>query len=125
MQYAVTQEHETETPFENEYWNNFEKGIYVDVTTGEPLFSSADKYDAKTGFPSFTKPLDPNTITEIDDVFDENLNLEAISRVGKAHLGHIYNDDPDGSRRYSINSAALLFIPESELEEKGYGYLKK
>lgn len=125
LQYTVTQEHETETPFENEYWNNFEKGIYVDVTTGEPLFSSADKYDAKTGFPSFTKPLDPNTITEIEDVFDEDLNLEAISRIGMAHLGHIYNDGPDGSRRYSINSAALLFIPESELEEKGYGYLKK
>ncbi|MDD5945802.1 MAG: peptide-methionine (S)-S-oxide reductase MsrA [Clostridia bacterium] len=123
IQYAVTQENKTETPFENEYWDKFDEGIYVDVTTGEPMFSSKDKFDAKTGFASFTKPIDPNAVTEFPDVFDENLTLQVMSRVGKAYLGHIYTDGPNGSKRYSINSAALRFVPACDMEKEGYGYL--
>ena len=124
LQYEVTQESKTESAFENEYWNKFDDGIYVDITTGEPMFSSKDKYDAKTGFASFGKPLDPNAVIEFPDVLDENLTLQATGRVGKTFLGHIYNDGPDGGKRYSINSAALRFIPAEDLEKEGYGYLK-
>lgn len=123
IQYAVTQEHSTEEKFNNEFWNHFEDGIYVDITTGEPLFSSKDKFDAGTGFASFLKPIDPNAIIEIPDVLDEDLNIGASSRVGKAHLGHVFNDGPNGRKRYSINSASLKFIPANKMKSEGYEYL--
>lgn len=123
IQYAVTQEHKTEEPFNNEYCDFDSDGIYVDVTTGEPLFSSKNKFDAGTGYPSFTKPIDPNAIIETPDVFDDDLNIEALSRVGKAHLGHVFYDMPNEEKRYSINSAALRFIPTAKMANEGYGYL--
>ncbi|MCD8037360.1 MAG: peptide-methionine (S)-S-oxide reductase MsrA [Clostridiales bacterium] len=123
LQFAVTQENESESPFENEYWDKFDDGIYVDITTGEPLFSSKDKYDAGDGYASFKKPIDPNAIEEFPDVFDEDLTMQAISRVGRAFLGHIY-DEPGGKKRYSINSASLRFIPSADIDKEGYGYIK-
>lgn len=122
IQYSVTQQFENEEPFNNLYWDKFDKGIYADITTGEPLFSSGDKYDAGTGFPAFRKPMDPNVIRELPDVTDPLLTPAAISRVGMCYLGHIYEDK--GRKHYSINSAALMFIPENEMDEKGYGYIK-
>lgn len=125
LEFSVTQENMTETPYDNEYWDKFEDGIYVDITTGEPLFSSKDKFDSKTGFASFTKPIDPNTVTEFPDVFDEDLTIQAMSRVGKAYLGHVYEDGPNGGKRYSINSASLKFVPAADMENEGLGYLRK
>ncbi|HSJ38006.1 MAG TPA: peptide-methionine (R)-S-oxide reductase MsrB, partial [Planococcus sp. (in: firmicutes)] len=124
-QYRVTQEDGTETAYSNEYWDNYEPGIYVDITTGEPLFSSADQYDSKTGWPSFTKPIDPAVVTEHDDRGLFMARTEIRSRAGDAHLGHVFTDGPEdrGGLRYCMNSAALLFIPEAEMEEAGYGYL--
>ena len=123
LQYCVTQENATEEPFKNEYWDKFDSGIYVDITTGEPLFSSSDKYDAGTGFATFSKPIDPNAVIEAPDVLDENLTIEASSRIGRAHLGHIYTDGPRGQKRYSINSASLRFIPSENIVKEGYSYL--
>lgn len=123
MQKYVTQHEGTEKPFDNEYWDNHEEGIYVDVVTGEPLFSSTDKYDSGTGWPSFTKPIaDHNIKTKTDNkLFAER--TEVRSSGGDSHLGHVFPDGPKehGGSRYCINSAALKFIPKDELEAKGYG----
>jgi peptide methionine sulfoxide reductase msrA/msrB len=121
-QYRVTQEEGTEPPFANEYWNNHEPGIYVDVTTGEPLFSSKDKFDSGTGWPSFTRPLDPKTIDEKSDDTHGMVRTEVRSKTGDAHLGHLFDDGPAPTgMRYCINSASLRFIPAGQLEAEGYG----
>ena len=125
LQYRVTQENHTEPPFENEYWNNKQQGIYVDVVTGEPLFSTLDQYDAESGWPSFTRPLEDNVIYKVDTSLNM-LRVEVRSRHGNSHLGHLFDDGPmpDGLR-YCINSASLRFIPVEDLEKEGYGeYLK-
>jgi len=123
MQKYVTQHEGTERAFDNEYWDNKEEGIYVDVVTGEPLFSSTDKYDSGTGWPSFTKPIaDHNIKTKTDKkLFTER--TEVRSSGGDSHLGHVFPDGPKehGGSRYCINSASLKFVPKAEMEEKGYG----
>jgi peptide-methionine (R)-S-oxide reductase len=122
IQYAVTQEDHTETPFRNEYWDNHEAGIYVDVVSGEPLFSSLDKYDSGTGWPSFTKPLEPaNIMTKVDrSLFD--VRTEVRSKNANSHLGHLFDDGPPPrGLRYCMNSAAMRFIPVSRLAAEGYG----
>ena len=125
MQYAVTQLSATEPPFKNEFWDHKEEGIYVDITTGEPLFSSKDKFDSGCGWPSFTKPIDPFTVQENPDFSHGMIRTEVKSRVGNAHLGHVFDDGPrdKGGLRYCINSAALRFIPKKDMEKEGYGYL--
>ncbi|MDD4844647.1 MAG: peptide-methionine (R)-S-oxide reductase MsrB [Anaerotignum sp.] len=122
LQYAVTQENETEPPFSNEFWQTQEEGIYVDITTGEPLFTSKDKFQSACGWPAFAKPLDPNTVLEYDDLSHNMLRTEVRSRAGNAHLGHIFTDGPTelGGMRYCINSAALRFIPKKDMEHEGY-----
>ncbi|MBX3023935.1 bifunctional methionine sulfoxide reductase B/A protein [bacterium] len=121
-QYRVTQECGTEPPFHNAYWDNHEPGIYVDVVTGEPLFSSRDKFDSGSGWPSFTKPLEPNVV-ETSDRSHGMVRVEVRSKHGDSHLGHVFDDGPRdaGGRRYCINSASLRFIPASKLAEEGYG----
>jgi methionine-R-sulfoxide reductase len=122
LQYAVTQEDYTETPFRNQYWDNHEAGIYVDVVSGEPLFSSLDKYDSGTGWPSFTRPLEPsNIVTKVDkSLFD--VRTEVRSRNANSHLGHLFDDGPPPrGLRYCMNSAAMRFIPVSRLAAEGYG----
>jgi methionine-R-sulfoxide reductase len=124
LQYKVTQEAGTEKPFANKYWNNKRAGIYVDVVSGEPLFSSLDKYDSGSGWPSFTKPIDDHYIAARgDDSLLFQPRTEVLSRYGKSHLGHVFNDGPEksGGMRYCINSAALRFIPVEDLEKEGYG----
>lgn len=126
-QYAVTQEAATEPPFQNEYWDNHEKGIYVDVVTGEPLFSSGDKFDSGTGWPSFTKGIDENTLVLLPDSSSGTVHTEVRSRAGNSHLGHVFygeNESPSGVR-FCINSAALRFVPYSDMDGEGYGYLKE
>lgn len=125
LQYDVTQRNATEPPFENEYASFFKKGIYVDITTGEPLFSSEDKFESSCGWPSFSKPIDPCVVKEFDDISFGMIRTEVRSRVGNAHLGHVFEDEPykKGGLRYCINSASLKFIPMEQMEEKGYGYL--
>lgn len=113
----------TEKPFENEYWNNKEEGIYVDVISGKPLFSSTDKYDSGTGWPSFTRPIDESLVkTEIDHAFGMQ-RTEVKSASSDAHLGHVFNDGPKehGGLRYCMNSAAMRFVAKNDLEEEGYG----
>ncbi|MCB2081050.1 MAG: peptide-methionine (R)-S-oxide reductase MsrB [Hyphomicrobiales bacterium] len=123
MQYHVTQESGTEPPFQNAYWDNHAEGIYVDAVTGEPLFSSRDKFDSGTGWPSFTKPIAQQSLKEAADTSHGMSRMEVRSNVGDSHLGHVFNDGPKekGGMRYCINSAALRFIPKDKLEEEGYG----
>jgi len=127
IQYDVTQHSATEPPYNNEYWNTFKDGIYVDITTGEPLFVSTDKFESNCGWPSFSKPIDPNVIKENTDTTHGMLRTEVRSRIGDAHLGHVFDDGPQqtGGLRYCINSASLRFIPKAEMENEGYGYLLK
>jgi peptide methionine sulfoxide reductase msrA/msrB len=121
-QYEVTQCSATEPPFDNEFWDHHEPGIYVDVVSGEPLFSSTDKFDSGTGWPSFVRPIEPANVTEHSDNSHGMRRVEVRSVGGDSHLGHLF---PDGPRptgmRYCINSAALRFIPLNKLEEEGYG----
>ena len=127
LQYRVTQENATERPFDNEYWDHFEEGIYVDIVSGEPLFSSRDKYDAGCGWPSFTRPIHEENIVEKLDTSHGMIRTEVRSKYGDSHLGHVFPDGPKdkGGLRYCINSAALRFIKKEDLEKEGYGeYLK-
>ena len=126
-QYRVTQQDETEAPFENEYWDNDEPGLYVDTVSGEPLFASFDKFDSSSGWPSFTKPIDAENILQRRDTSYGTVRTEVRSTHGDSHLGHIFPDGPleAGGRRYCINSASLRFIHRDELESEGYGQFRK
>ena len=126
LQYQVTQEHGTEPPFQNEFWDNKREGIYVDVVSGEPLFSSKDKFDSGSGWPSFTRPLEKENIAEKIDRSHFMVRTEIRSRRGDSHLGHVFPDGPKPTGlRYCMNSAALRFIPKEDLEKEGYGEYKK
>ena len=127
MQYHVTQEHGTEPPFRNEFDEHFEEGLYVDIVSGEPLFSSKDKYNSGCGWPAFTKPLNQENVTEYFDTSFGMRRTEVRSKDAESHLGHVFPDGPReaGGLRYCINSAALRFIPTSKLDEEGYGDYKK
>jgi methionine-R-sulfoxide reductase len=122
IQYSVTQRANTESPFHNDYWDNHEAGIYVDVVSGEPLFSSLDKYESGTGWPSFTRPLDPANIKTKTDRLLGYSRTEVRSAAADSHLGHVFDDGPRPTGlRYCMNSAAMRFIPVSRLEAEGYG----
>lgn len=126
-QYAVTQRNATERPFQNEFWDNKKPGLYVDIVSGEPLFTSMDKFDSGCGWPSFTKPVEANSIVENQDTSHGMVRTEVRSRAADSHMGHVFPDGPReaGGLRYCINSASLRFIPVDQLESEGYGsYLK-
>ena len=127
LQYQVTQQCSTEPAFQNEFWNNKREGIYVDIVSGEPLFSSKDKFDSGTGWPSFTKPLEKTNVTEHKDSSFFMKRVELKSKKAKSHLGHVFPDGPKqaGGLRYCINSSSLKFIPKENLEKEGYGKYKK
>lgn len=125
VQYDVTRRSATEPPFRNEYWDTRAPGIYVDVITGEPLFSSLDKFDSGCGWPSFTKPLPGPRVTEREDLSHGMTRTEVRASGSDAHLGHVFDDGPAGLPRYCINSAALRFVPLEKLDEEGYGEYKK
>lgn len=122
LQYRVTQENETERPFQNEFYNHKEEGIYVDIVSGEPLFSSRDKFDSGCGWPSFSKPLEGENVNEKADYSHRMVRTEVRSKNADSHLGHVFDDGPRelGGSRYCINSAALRFIPVEKLKEEGY-----
>ena len=126
QQFQVTQKEGTEAPFQNAYWDNHRDGIYVDVVSGEPLFSSKDKYDSGTGWPSFTQPIHPESIqTKVDRKLSSE-RTEVKSKHGGSHLGHVFDDGPGPTgQRFCMNSAALRFIPVEDLEKEGYGEYKK
>lgn len=126
LQFEVTQGEGTEAPFDNEYWDEHRPGIYVDIVSGEPLFASTDKYDSGSGWPSFTRPLVSANVTERRDLGHGMLRVEARSRLAGSHLGHVFEDGPAPTgRRYCMDSAALRFIPEDEMEKQGYGEFLK
>lgn len=125
-QYHITQEEGTEPPFRNEFWNHKEEGLYVDIVSGEPLFTSMDKFDSGCGWPSFTKPLEAGALIEKDDTRFHMNRVEVRSKVADSHLGHVFDDGPDpGGLRYCINSASLRFIPVDRLQDEGYGEYAK
>ncbi len=126
LQYQVTQLGETEHPFKNRYWNYFEKGLYVDIISGEPLFSSKDKFESTCGWPSFSRPVFKEAIRYLEDKTLHMHRIEVRSQVSDSHLGHVFDDGPEalGGMRYCINSASLKFIPNDKLDEEGYGAYK-
>jgi peptide-methionine (R)-S-oxide reductase len=126
-QYRVTQCDGTERPFDNAYWDNKEPGIYVDVVSGEPLFASVNKFDSNSGWPSFTRPIEPENVVEKTDASHGLIRTEIRSSHGDSHLGHVFPDGPpeEGGLRYCVNSASLRFIPLDKLEDEGYGAYRK
>src|ERR1700731_1039096 len=126
-QYRVTQERGTELPFDNEFWNLKEAGIYVDIVSGEPLFASTKKYDSGCGWPSFTAPPESDNVKEVSDLSGGMVRVEVRSAAGNSHLGHVFTDGPasEGGLRYCINSAALRFIAYEDLETEGYGEYRR